>query len=100
MHGTLVDSGVYRFARTTSFQLINVYAMRMAGVFMISTCTIALRTGIFPRPMAFLGYALALLLLLGSGRLSWVPMAFPVWTFLVSVQILFANFRPKAAEPA
>ena len=100
MHGTLVDSGVYRFARTTSFQLINVYAMRMAGVFMISTCTIALRTGIFPRPMAFLGYALALLLLLGSGRLSWVPMAFPVWTFLVSVQILFANFRPKAAGPA
>ena len=94
MPGQLVESGVYRFARTTSLQLVNVYAMRMAGVFMITTCTLAIRTGIFPRPMAFLGYTLALLLLLGSGRLPWVPMAFPVWTLLVSVQILVANFRP------
>jgi len=100
MPGQLVESGVYRFARTTSFQLINVYAMRMAGVFMITTCTLAIRTGIFPRPMAFLGYALALLLLLGSGRLPWVPMAFPVWTLLVSVQILVANFRPGPARPS
>jgi len=94
MPGQLVESGVYRFARTTSFQLVNVYAMRMAGVFMITTCSLAIRTGIFPRPTAFLGYALALLLLLGSGRLPWVPMAFPIWTLLVSVQILAANFRP------
>ena len=93
MPGQAVESGVFRFARTTIFQLINVYGMRMAGVFMITTCTLAIRTGIFPRPMAFLGYALALLLLLGSGRLPWVPMAFPVWTLLVSVQILVANFR-------
>jgi hypothetical protein len=94
MPGQVVESGVFRFARTTAFQLVNVYAMRMAGVFMITTCTLAIRTGIFPRPTAFLGYALALLLLIGSGRLPWVPMAFPVWTLLVSVQILVANFRP------
>jgi hypothetical protein len=98
MHGTLVESGVYRFARTTSFQLINVYAMRMAAVFMVSTCTIAIRTGIFPRPLALLGYVIAVLLLLGSGRLQWVPMAFPAWTLLVSVQILLANFRQGQAQ--
>jgi len=100
MPGPVVDSGVYRFARTTAFQLINVYAMRMAGVFMITTCTISIRTGIFPRPMAFLGYLLAVLLLIGSGRLPWVPMAFPIWTLLVSIQILFANFRSPRAQPA
>ena len=94
----VVDSGVFRFARTTSFQLISVYAMSMPGVFMITTSTLAIRTGIFPRPTAFLGYVLALLLLLGSGRLPWVPMAFPVWTFLVSVQILAASFRPGRAR--
>ena len=98
MPGLLGESGVYPFARTTAFQLINVYAMRMAGVFMITTCTLAIRTGIFPRPMAFLGYTLAVLLLLGSGRLPWVPMAFPVWTLLVSVQSLVANFRPGPAR--
>lgn len=100
MHGTLVDSGVYRFARTTSFQLINVYAMRMAAVFMMSTSTIALRTGIFPRWMALLGVGIALLLLAGSGRISWVPMAFPVWTLLVSCQILVSNFRGPRAPAA
>jgi hypothetical protein len=99
IRGTLVDSGVYRFARTASFQLVNVYAMRMAAVFMISTSTIALRTGIFPRWTALLGYGIALLLLAGSGRISWVPMAFPVWTLLVSVQVLFSNLRaPRAPE--
>lgn len=98
MPGPLVESGVYRFVRTTAFQLINVYAMRMAGVFMITTSTLAIRTGIFPRPTAFLGYVVALLLLLGSGRLPWVPMAFPVWTLLVSVQILVANFRSGPAR--
>ena len=100
MSGPIVESGVYRFVRTTSLQLINVYAMRMAGVFMITTCTISIRTGIFPRPTAFVGYALALLLLIGSGRLPWVPMAFPIWTLLVSVQILIANFRPGNAVRA
>lgn len=98
--GQVVASGIYTFARTTVFQLINVYAMRMAGVFMITTCTLAIRIGIFPRPTALLGYALALLLLLGSGRLSWVPMAFPLWTLLVSVQILVSNFRPGTAQPS
>ena len=37
---------------------------------MITTCTISIRTGIFPRWMAFLGYALALVLLLSSGIFS------------------------------
>ncbi len=36
--------------------------MKMAGVFMISTCTLSLRADIFPRWMALLGFALALLL--------------------------------------
>lgn len=100
MHGTLVDSGVYRFARTASLQLVNVYAMRMAAVFMMSTSTIAVRTGIFPRWMAFLGFGVALVLLAGSGRISWVPLAFPVWTLLVSVQVLVANLRGARAPGA
>ena len=94
MPAQLVESGLYRFGRTLGYLLVNVYAMKMAGVFMISTCTISRKLGLFPRPTALLGYALALLLLLGSGKLSWAPMAFPLWTLLVSVQILLANFRP------
>ena len=53
----LMDSGTYTFAHTLSYEFANVYALRMAGVFMFSTCTLAIRIGIFPRWMAFLGYA-------------------------------------------
>jgi hypothetical protein len=39
----------------------------MAGVFMIATSTLALRTGFIARWIAFLGYALSLLLLQPGG---------------------------------
>jgi hypothetical protein len=77
---------------------MNVYAVKMAGVFMITTCTLAIRTGILPRWMAFLGYGLALLLLLSSGYLSWVPLVFPLWVLLISAHILLANIKPKQAS--
>ena len=94
----LMESGIYQFGRTVAYQIINVYAMKMAGVFMISTCTASVRTGIFPRWMAFLGYALALLLLLSSGVLYWAPLVFPLWVLLISVHILLANLRPTPAS--
>jgi hypothetical protein len=93
----LMESGIYQFGRTAAYQIINVYAMKMAGVFMISTCTISIRTAIFPRWMAMLGYALALLLLLTSGFLSWSPLVFPLWVLLISAYILLANLRPEGA---
>ena len=94
MPGKLMDSGTYTFARGLAYELVNVYGLRMAGVFMISTCTLAIRIGMFPRWMAFLGYALALFLLLSIGRFGWAPLVFPLWALVVSVYVLLANFRP------
>ena len=91
----LMDSGIYTFARTVAYQIASVYAIRMAAVFMISTCTLGIRITIFPRWMAFLGYALALLLLLRSGHLYWDPLVFPLWVLTISVYVLLANLRPK-----
>ncbi len=89
--GKLMDSGTYTFGRRVVYQIINVYAVRMAGVFMISTCTLSIRTGIFPRWMAFLGYALALLLLLSTGYFQWTLLVLPLWVLLVSCYILYVN---------
>ena len=72
---------------------MNVYTMRMAGVWMISTCTLSLRTGIVPRWMAFLGLALALFLLFSMGLLYWAPLVFPLWVLLISVHILLENLK-------
>jgi hypothetical protein len=94
--GMLIESGVYNFGRVVAYEIMNVYTMKMAGVFMISTCTLSLRTGIIPRWMAFLGLALALFLLLSIGFLYWAPLVFPLWVLLISVHILWENIgKPK-----
>ena len=76
--------------------MLNIYGIKMAGVFMISFSTIALRTRILPRSLAFLGWALALLLLLSIGTSAWAPMVFPLWVFLLSIRILIDKFRSQA----
>ena len=96
--GQMMESGMYTFGRTVAYQIMNVYAVKMAGVFMITTCTLAIRIGIFLRWMAFLGYGLALLLLLISAYLSWTLLVFPLWVLLISVHILLANLKPKLAS--
>jgi hypothetical protein len=89
----LIRSGAYALSRAEIYQATQVYGIKMAGVFMISTCTISLRTRIVPRWMAVLGYALALSLLLSIGTIEWIPLVFPAWVFLVSVHILIQNLR-------
>jgi hypothetical protein len=93
--GKRMDSGTYALARTVAYELVNVYALRMAGVFMMSTCTLALRIGMFPRWMAFLGYAMALFLLVTGGFFAWAFVVFPLWALMISVFVLVANFRPS-----
>jgi hypothetical protein len=85
----------FRFGRAVAYILINVYAIKMAGVFMISTSTVVIYTRIAPRWMAGSGYALAALVLLGSFYLSWSIMVLPAWVLLISVHILIDNLRGR-----
>jgi hypothetical protein len=93
----IVDSGLYWFGRATTYELMNTYAVKMAGVFMLSSCTLFVRLKLAPRWMVYLGYALALCLLLSIGFISWISLVFPLWTLLISVYILIENFRRRAA---
>jgi hypothetical protein len=85
----LTQPGAYAVGRAQIFQTMNVYGIKMAGVFMSSTSTIVLRTSIVPRWIAFLGYGLGAALLLSIGVIRWIPLVFPIWVLLVSVAILF-----------
>jgi hypothetical protein len=49
----LLDSPTFTFARAVTYEIMNLYAVKMAGVFMISSSTLAIRTGITPRWIAF-----------------------------------------------
>jgi hypothetical protein len=95
----LIASGTYSLGRIGIYQAMHFYAVKMAGVFMISTSTIALRTRIVPRWMAFLGYASALTLLVTIESVSWILLVFPLWVLLLSVYILIDNFRQREIFP-
>jgi hypothetical protein len=93
----LVASGVYIFSRAVMWRISNVFAVRMAGVFMLSLATISVRTRILHRGLALLTYALALLLLVSIGLSLWVTLIFPSWVLIVSIYILVLNMRTKVA---
>ena len=58
-HNRFIDSGMYTLIRAVMYRVTNVYAIKMAGVFMISLATIWVRTRLMPRSLAFLTYVLA-----------------------------------------
>ena len=88
-----VGSGTFAFARVLVYEIMNVYAIKMAAVFMIVTSTLALRTHFLARWIALMGYALALALLFSGRATEWILLLFPMWVLLVSLYILFANLR-------
>ncbi len=94
----LVESGVFSYGRSVMYHIINVYAIRMAGVFMISLGTIWMRTGSMHRGWAFLTYALALILLVSIGYSLWVTLIFPGWVLAISVTFLILNLRHQPQE--
>ena len=96
----LIASGVYTYSRAVMYRITNVYAIRMAGVFMISLGTISVRTRIMHRGLAVLTYVLALFLLLSIGLSLWVSVIFPSWVLIVSIYILVANLRRNGTGAA
>jgi hypothetical protein len=95
-------AGTLALGRIVTATLVNVYAMRMAAVFTLTTVTIARRTEIVSRWLTVAGFVSALVLLIGVGFSPWVELLFPAWILALSVDILTAGLRPsvRAAAPA
>ena len=92
----LRDSPAFALARAFVFTLVNVYAIRMAGVFMLITSTIALRTAFIARWMAAPGFAMGLFLLFASQWVDWSFLLFPLWALLISVYLLVTSLGQDA----
>jgi hypothetical protein len=89
----LSGSMTVRFARASAYVVMNVYAIKMAAVFMMSTSIVIMRTRIVPRWIAAVGLACALFLLFGSYYVGWSIVAFPAWVMLISVYIVIDDLR-------
>jgi hypothetical protein len=92
------DAGLeqWRFGRRITYHLMTTYAMRMAAVFTIATSTVVLRVAVLHRWLAFVGFAVGIVLLFAGPSYSWVALAFPIWVLLVSVTLLVSSFQSNA----
>ena len=93
--------GILVLGRHVTVLLLNVYAMRMAAVFTLTTVTIARHTRIVARWLTIAGLASALVLLVAAGTVAWVELLFPVWILALSIDILVGRSRASAGgDPA
>jgi hypothetical protein len=97
--GRNVNADIWAFNRSTTQTLVSVYAMRMAAVFTLSVSTLGIRTSAMPRWVSFIGYAVALVLLLAAGEHKWFQLLFPTWVLLVSIVILFTRPPARSSVP-
>src|SRR6516225_3901372 len=93
----LIDSATFYFGRGLAYGMINIYVVKTAAVFMITTSTIALYTRLTPRWLAIGGYVVAVVLLIGSYYLDWSILVFPLWVLLVSICILLDKEKEPVA---
>jgi hypothetical protein len=97
---SLPGPGTLALGRNATSILLNVYCLRMAAVFTISTVTIGRRTGIIPRWLGVAGLVTTLVLLVGTGISAWTALLFPAWILALSIDILRAGPQPVAGAAA
>ena len=88
---TLPGRDALTLGRNITTSLLNVYSMRMAAVFTLTTVNIARRTQFVSRWLTLAGLACALVLMIGIGINPWVELLFPLWILALSVEILMAG---------
>jgi hypothetical protein len=93
---TLAQSAVFHFGRGLAYVMFNVYLVKTAAVFMVTTSTIAIYTRLTPRWLAISGYIIAVAILFGSSYFGWSLLVFPSWVLLVSLSILRERNVPTA----
>jgi hypothetical protein len=94
--GAEMSASTVLFGHGLAYSLAMVHGVRMASVFTIATCTLGLRTGTLPRPLALLGYGIAFILIFWVSYLDPLVLLFPVWLFFISLVILYRAVRQNA----
>ena len=95
----LPGAGTLSLSRNITASLLNVYAMRMAAVFTLTTVNIARRTRFVSSWLIYAGLACAVVLLIGIGISPWAELVFPAWILALSLEILVARGR-RSTDPA
>jgi hypothetical protein len=77
-----------RLLRALAYTFMFAFATRAAALFLLSTATVGLRTGTFPRWFALIGYATGAILLVVVSFYDWIVLILPAWVAFSSLFIL------------
>ena len=91
---------VDRVLSTVGYGLVFVYGVRVAGMFAITTTTLARRAGLMPRWLAVLSYLMAAFLLVTTTTQPATLLVYPAWVLLLSLAVVRAARTRPAAAPA
>jgi cytochrome P450 / NADPH-cytochrome P450 reductase len=90
-----------RVLSSVGYALVFVYGVRVAGMFAITTTTLARRAGLMPGWLAVLSYLMAAFLLVTTTTQPATLLVYPAWVLLLSLAMLrSARGRPAAAAGA
>ena len=94
-----LDNDVFIFGFALLNEVLGNYALRMAGVYMLSIGSLLTRTGHAPRWLVILTFLVAVGFLLFAGIFREARYIFPIWVAVISIYILILNYR-RDNEPA
>lgn len=78
------------------YGMVFVFAVRGAGMYVITTTTLLSSAGLLPRWLAVVGYLLAAFLLVSTALNPVVMLLFPAWAVLVGVVLFMRSGRLDA----
>jgi hypothetical protein len=90
---------VARALTSAGYGMVFVYGVRAAGMFLLTTVTLARRAGLVPTWFAVLSYLAGVFLLVTTTFHPAVLLVFPIWVAAVSV-LAIAGARRREASPS
>ena len=92
-------ASVVALLRTIAYTVMFAFATRAAALFMLSTATVGLRSGTFPRWFGIVGYLTGGVLLVVVSFYDWVVLALPAWVAFTSLFILRRERSRRGQAP-
>ena len=93
-------ANVDRVLSSIGYALVFVYGVRVAGLFAITTTTLARRAGLMPAWLAVLSYLMAAFLLVTTTTQPATLLVYPAWVLLLSLVLLRSTRSRAGPEPA
>ena len=99
------SADVAQYLASAGYGVVFVYGVRAAGVYLLTTTTLARKRGLMPRPWAIVSYLAGVFLLVSTTFHPAVLLVFPAWVALMSVLALvrarkLQETHDEPAEPA